>query len=43
VLGETVGDFQAVIPEVEANAYICGVVAPMVNQREPLINGFLVR
>jgi proline racemase len=44
VLDETtVGDFQAVIPEVEGNAYVCGFANWIVDERDPLTYGFLVR
>jgi trans-L-3-hydroxyproline dehydratase len=44
VLSETnVGDFKAVIPEVEGNAYICGFAQWIVDERDPLTYGFLVR
>ena len=44
VLAETtVGDFPAVIPEVEGNAFICGFGQWIVDQRDPLAFGFLVR
>jgi trans-L-3-hydroxyproline dehydratase len=44
VLSETmVGDFKAVIPEVEGNAFICGFATWIVDERDPLTYGFLVR
>ncbi|CAM2171865.1 3-hydroxyproline 2-epimerase [Paraburkholderia sacchari] len=44
VAGETqVGEFQAVIPEVEGSAFICGFSNWVLDSRDPLRNGFLVR
>ena len=44
VLEETrVGEFRAVIPEVSGNAYICGFANWVLDARDPLRNGFLVR
>jgi trans-L-3-hydroxyproline dehydratase len=44
VLSETtVGDFKAVIPEVEGNAFVCGFATWLVDERDPLTYGFLVR
>jgi trans-L-3-hydroxyproline dehydratase len=44
VLSETtVGDFKAVIPEVEGNAFVCGFANWIVDERDPLTYGFLVR
>ena len=44
VLSETtVGDFKAVVPEVEGKAYICGFANWIVDERDPLAYGFLVR
>ena len=44
VLSETtVGDFNAVVPEVEGKAYICGFANWIVDERDPLAYGFLVR
>jgi len=44
VLSETkLGAFDAVIPEVEGNAYICGFANWIIDDRDPLTYGFLVR
>ena len=44
VLRETkVGDIEAVIPEVEGSAYICGFANWIIDERDPLTYGFLVR
>ena len=44
VLNETtVGDFKAVVPEVEGKAYVCGFANWIVDERDPLAYGFLVR
>lgn len=44
VLSETrLGDFDAIIPEVEGNAYICGFANWIIDDRDPLTYGFLVR
>ena len=44
VLEETrVGAFQAVIPEVSGNAHVCGFANWVLDARDPLRNGFLVR
>jgi trans-L-3-hydroxyproline dehydratase len=44
VLRETkLGEFDAVIPEVEGNAYICGFANWIIDERDPLTYGFLVR
>jgi proline racemase len=44
VLSETkLGPFDAVIPEVEGNAYICGFANWIIDDRDPLTYGFLVR
>jgi len=44
VLRETkVGEFPAVIPEVEGSAYICGFANWVIDERDPLTYGFLVR
>ncbi len=37
------GEFDAVIPEVEGNAYICGFGNWIIDERDPLTYGFLVR
>lgn len=38
-----VGDFPAVIPEVSGTAHICGFCNWIIDDRDPLKNGFLVR
>ncbi len=38
-----VGEFDAVIPEVEGNAFICGFANWIIDERDPLTYGFLVR
>lgn len=38
-----VGEFDAVIPEVSGDAYIYGFASWLLNHRDPLNNGFLVR
>ncbi|REG59340.1 LOW QUALITY PROTEIN: trans-L-3-hydroxyproline dehydratase [Paraburkholderia sp. BL6669N2] len=44
VLSETtVGNFKAVITEVEGNAYLCGFANWIVDERDPLTYGFRVR
>jgi trans-L-3-hydroxyproline dehydratase len=44
VLSETKLDrFDAVIPEIEGDAYICGFANWVVDERDPLSYGFLVR
>lgn len=44
VVEETkLGEFAAVIPEVEGTAHICGFVNWIVDARDPLKDGFLVR
>jgi trans-L-3-hydroxyproline dehydratase len=44
VLSETtVGDMPAVIAEVEGSAYICGFANWIIDERDPLAYGFLVR
>ncbi len=44
VLSETtLGPFDAVIPEVEGNAFICGFANWIIDDRDPLTYGFLVR
>lgn len=44
VLSETtVGDFKAVIPEVVGNAFVCGFANWIIDERDPLTYGFLVR
>jgi trans-L-3-hydroxyproline dehydratase len=44
VLSETkLGGFDAVIPEVEGNAFICGFANWIIDERDPLAYGFLVR
>ncbi len=44
VLSETtVGPFDAVIPEIEGKAYICGFGNWIIDERDPLRHGFLVR
>jgi trans-L-3-hydroxyproline dehydratase len=44
VLGETkCGEFDAVIPEIEGNAFICGYGTWLIDERDPLTYGFLVR
>ena len=44
VLQETqVGDFDAVIPEISGTAYIAGFCNWVLDARDPLRNGFLVR
>jgi len=44
VIKETmVGDIPAVIPEVSGHAYICGFSNWIIDDRDPLRNGFLVR
>ncbi|SAL26457.1 proline racemase [Caballeronia udeis] len=44
VLSETkLGPFDAVIPEVEGKAYICGFANWIIDDRDPLTYGFLVR
>ncbi len=44
VLSETkLGSFDAVIPEIEGNAYICGFANWIIDDRDPLTYGFLVR
>ncbi|MBS0449669.1 MAG: proline racemase family protein [Proteobacteria bacterium] len=44
VLQETrVGQLDAVIPEVSGHAHICGVANWVLDERDPLRNGFLVR
>jgi proline racemase len=37
------GEFDAVIPEVEGNAFICGFANWIIDDRDPLTYGFLVR
>jgi proline racemase len=37
------GEFDAIIPEVEGNAFICGFANWIVDDRDPLTYGFLVR
>jgi trans-L-3-hydroxyproline dehydratase len=39
----TVGGMPAVIPEVEGSAHICGFANWIVDERDPLTYGFLVR
>ncbi|WP_211614194.1 trans-3-hydroxy-L-proline dehydratase [Paraburkholderia haematera] len=39
----SVGDMPAVIPEVEGNAFICGFANWIIDDRDPLTYGFLVR
>jgi len=44
VLSETqVGSYKAVIPEVSGSAYVCGFANWVLDARDPLMNGFLVR
>jgi trans-L-3-hydroxyproline dehydratase len=44
VLEETkCGEFDAVIPEIEGNAFICGYGTWLIDERDPLTYGFLVR
>lgn len=44
VLSETkVGEFDAVIPEISGNAYICGFANWIINDEDPLTYGFLVQ
>lgn len=44
VMHETqVGDFDAVIPEISGTAYIAGFCNWVLDARDPLRNGFLVR
>jgi trans-L-3-hydroxyproline dehydratase len=44
VLSETkCGEFDAVIPEIEGNAFICGYGTWLIDERDPLTYGFLVR
>lgn len=44
VIGETtVAGFDAVIPEVEGNAFVCGFSNWIIDDRDPLAYGFLVR
>jgi proline racemase len=44
VLSETkLGPFDAIIPEIEGNAYICGFANWIIDDRDPLTYGFLVR
>ncbi|HEY9213066.1 MAG TPA: trans-3-hydroxy-L-proline dehydratase [Ancylobacter sp.] len=44
VLSETkVGDFDAVIPEVRGNAFICGFANWIIDEEDPLTYGFLVQ
>lgn len=44
VLGVTrVGNIEAVIPEVEGSAHICGFANWIIDERDPLTYGFLVR
>ena len=44
VLGETeVGGLPAVIPEVSGTAHVCGFATWVLDERDPLKNGFLVR
>ncbi|TDN63571.1 trans-3-hydroxy-L-proline dehydratase [Paraburkholderia sp. BL10I2N1] len=44
VLSETKLDrFDAVIPQIEGNAYICGFANWIIDERDPLTYGFLVR
>lgn len=38
-----VGDIPAVVPEIEGTAHICGFANWIVDNRDPLTNGFLVR
>lgn len=38
-----VGDFDAVIPEISGTAYIAGFCNWVLDARDPLRNGFLVR
>lgn len=43
VLGEeTVGDFEAIIPEITASAYITGLNTYIIDDRDPLKHGFLL-
>jgi proline racemase len=37
------GEFDAIIPEVEGNAFICGFANWIIDDRDPLTYGFLVR
>jgi proline racemase len=39
----TVGDIKAVIPEVEGSAHVCGFANWIIDERDPLTYGFLVR
>ncbi|WP_431273228.1 trans-3-hydroxy-L-proline dehydratase [Variovorax ureilyticus] len=44
VLEETeIGGFKAVVPEVSGTAYVCGFATWVLDARDPLMNGFLVR
>jgi proline racemase len=44
VLSETkLEQFDAVIPEIEGDAHICGFANWIVDERDPLTYGFLVR
>jgi trans-L-3-hydroxyproline dehydratase len=44
VLRETrLGDFDAVIPEIEGSAYVCGFATWIIDERDPQTYGFLVR
>jgi trans-L-3-hydroxyproline dehydratase len=44
VVGETqLGEFAAVIPEIEGSAYVCGFANWIIDERDPLKYGFLVR
>lgn len=44
VLHETeVGGLPAVVPEVSGSAFICGMATWLLDDRDPLKNGFLVR
>ena len=38
-----VGDIPAVVPEIEGAAYMCGFTDSIVDHRDPLTNGFLMR
>ena len=42
-LGPVPGDFAAVIPEISGTAYIAGFCNWVLDARDPLKNGFLVR
>jgi proline racemase len=44
VVGETqLGEFPAVIPEIEGSAHVCGFANWIIDERDPLKYGFLVR